>query len=128
MQKRHYSKQIQTGTSLLFFHKPVELQVLVLGGGVGGPAEVVLVRLQLSVHGLQQHLVGGLAGDEAGLVHQGHDANVRLVDQAADDLRRNILQLYGVRDDFIKKNLENICVLLLLLLLVLILLSLLLLI
>ncbi len=68
----------------------MELQVLVLGGGVGGPAEVVLVRLQLSVHGLQQHLVGGLAGDEAGLVHQGHDASVRLVDQAADDLRRGI--------------------------------------
>ena len=69
--------------------------MLVLGGGVGGPAEVVLVRLQLSVHGLQQHLVGGLAGDEAGLVHQGHDANVRLVDQAADDLRRNIYNCMG---------------------------------
>jgi hypothetical protein len=38
----------------------VKLEVLLLGGGVAGPAGVVRVRLELLVHVFQQHLVSGL--------------------------------------------------------------------
>ena len=64
----------------------MKLQVLLLGGGIAGPAGVVRVRLQLLVHVLEQHLVGGVAHVQASLVHQGHDAVVGLVNQLADDL------------------------------------------
>ena len=44
-----------------------------------------MVALQLPVHRLQQHRVRHLPHLQAGLVHQGNDPLVLLVDQLADD-------------------------------------------
>ena len=57
-------------------------------GGVLLLAGVVLALRQLRVHGVEELLVGGVAHVEARLVHHGHDAPVRLVDQVADVLKQ----------------------------------------
>lgn len=66
----------------------MKLQLLVLR--VQGPAGVVLAALQLVVHGLEEHLVCGLTHDEAGLVHQSHDALMRLINEFTNDLEFNV--------------------------------------
>ena len=63
-------------------------------GGVLLLAGVVLALRQLRVHGVEKLLVGGVAHVEARLVHHGHDAPVRFVDQVADVLKDSVRPRY----------------------------------
>ena len=76
-----------------FIKKPLQLVfaatpcVYLVLGGVLLLAGVVLALRQLRVHGVEELRVGGVAHVETRLVHHGHDAPVRLVDQVADVLQ-----------------------------------------